>query len=295
LIGNEDELAQFWETLLVRLEYQEHMDRLSDLVRFLYYLGSYQIQKSYKCHIYIEEDEEHFYFTMDNLQLLSKQTVEKAIEKFCDFVEYKMTEDVVTLALKRVQKSEMGLSKRVERVVKTSVPEEPSEVISSVVPEEPSEVVGSVKKQELQTYDLMDIDTRFEFEHVLAKLQTEISLMGSSSLEIDDIDTIDTYVKELVGVLSGCASVYTIADALTKFSALLEEYSEEFLVKSRELAQMVKSFINDIATWKDMVFYTGAPSVDFLDKSIMSNVEMIRAVFVQEESSQEDLDDIFDF
>jgi len=58
---------------------------------------------------------------------------------------------------------------------------------------------------------------------------------------------------------------------------------------------MVKAFLNDIILWKEMVFYSGAPSVDFLNSSIGSNVEMIRAVFIDDDSGADELDDIFDF
>ena len=80
-VSSDDELAQFWETMLVRLDFQNHIQSLSDFVRFLFRLVTLQIQKSYKCHIYVEEDEEHFYFTMDNMRLLSATTVHQLVEK----------------------------------------------------------------------------------------------------------------------------------------------------------------------------------------------------------------------
>jgi hypothetical protein len=59
--------------------------------------------------------------------------------------------------------------------------------------------------------------------------------------------------------------------------------------------EMMVSFINDLLMWKEMIFETGAPSVDFLNSSISSNVQMIRAVFVSDDTAEEDMDDIFDF
>ncbi len=281
LITNEDELAQFWETLLVRLEYQNVISNLSDIVRFLYYLGSYQLQKSYKFHVIIEEDEENFYFSMDNVSILSEEVMQKGIAKFCSFFSFNIEGNWISFATARCNKKCTAESQS-----ETQQQQQPQTAVVKIEPKE--EVV-------LRTYDILDADTRGEFEHVVAKLKTEISLMGSSSLEIDDIDTIHEYIKHLVNMLGACPDAYTIAEALRGFSGLLEDHSETFLEKSQELAGMVKAFVNDIETWKDMVFYTGAPSVDFLDNSISSSVEMIKAVFVEEGSSQEELDDIFDF
>lgn len=276
-LSSDDELAQLWETLLVRLEFQKHIERLSDFVRFLFRLGAYQIQKSFKCHVYLEEDEEHFYFTMDNMRLLSAETISMMAEKYCEGIFYQIKDDLVSFALPRAQGANEALLEAVSEPAKT----------------EPK--LMKFSKETLQTYDILDTETLAEFEHILSKLQTEISMMGSSSLEIEDIDTMNTYIKKLSAILSISKDAYEIAEALRAFSMLLDEYSEPFLAMSKDLSHMVSSFINDIMMWKEMTFYTGAPSVDFLNNSISSNVQMIRAVFVSDDTAVEDLDDIFDF
>lgn len=276
-LSNDDELAQLWETLLVRQEFQKHIEHLSDFVRFLFRLGAYQIQKSFKCHIYLEEDEEHFYFTMDNMRLLSSETISMMAEKYCTNVLYEIKDDLISFALPRAQ----------------SDYETFFEVASEPARTEPK--LMKFPKETLQTYDILDEETLGEFEHILLKLQTEISMMGSSSLDIEDIETMNSYIKKLSAILSISKDAYAIAEALRAFSALLDEYSEPFLAMSKDLSHMVTSFINDIVMWKEMIFRTGAPSVDFLNSSISSNVQMIRAVFVSDDTVVEDLDDIFDF
>lgn len=276
-LSNDDELAQFWETMLVRLEFQHHIQHLNDFVRFLFRLGAYQLQKSYKCHVYLEEDENFFYFTMDNMRLLCAEAVEKMISKHCHNSSFELKGDLLSFALPRAELAQAFAQETLYEPVKTV--------------SEPQKAV----KETLQTYDILDRDALEEFEHFITKLQTEISMMGSSSLEIDDIDTMNEYIKKLVAILSLSKDAYEISEALRAFSTLLDEYSEPFLEMSKELSKMMTSFINDLLMWKEMIFYSGAPSVDFLNSSISSNVQMIRALFVHDESAEENLDDIFDF
>jgi len=266
-IGNDDQLAQFWETMLVRFEFQEHISYLSDFVRFLYRLGSYQLQKSFSCHVFLEEDENNFYFTMDNMNFLSNDTIKQMIQKYCPRAIYTLKDNLLSFTLPRVIDEDTAAHT----------------LHSSTAPIET-----------LQTYDILDDSTLEEFEVIVSKLKTEVALMGSSELELDDIDTMNEYLKQLSKILNYSRDAAKVSESLLLFSELLDEYSEDFLRMSEELAVMVSSFINDIILWKEMIFHTGAPSVDFLDSSISSNVQMIRAVFVNDDT-EEELDDIFDF
>ncbi len=282
-LSNDDELAQFWETMLVRLEFQNHISQLSDFVRFMFRLATYQLQKAYKCHVYVEEDEHNFYFTMDNMKLISADTVRQMIEKYCSSAIYEIKGDFLSFLLPRVDENISALPSANNVHVDEAV-----ETVSTF----PS---VAVLKETLQTYDILDADALEEFEYIVSKLQTEIMMMGSSDLEMDDIDTMNEYIKKLASILSVSQDSYAISASLSDFSALLDEYSEPFLAMSKDLSAMMRSFINDLIMWKEMIFETGAPSVDFLNSSISSNVQMIRAVFIADEGTEEDMDDIFDF
>lgn len=284
-VSSDDELAQFWETMLVRLDFQNHIQSLSDFVRFLFRLGTLQIQKSYKCHIYVEEDEEHFYITMDNMRLLGEDLIHRLIEKHTPDAVYALEDDLLSFVLPTIAHM-APLAAPVQTEQKTAAASAPTPT---------SAPAAAVVKETLQTYDILDEEALEEFEYVISKLQTEIMMMGSSDLQMDDIDTMNEYIKKLATILSISKDAYSIAASLNEFSALLDEYSEPFLAMSKDLASMMKSFINDLLMWKEMIFHTGAPSVDFLNSSISSNVQMIRAVFVTEETAAEDMDDIFDF
>lgn len=282
-ITNDDELAQLWETLLVRLDIQRHIAHLSDFVRLIFRLGNIQLHKSYKCHVYMEEDEHNFYFTMDNMKLLHEDIINKAVGKCPSDTSHKLEGDLLSFALPRLSYETMP-SPEVERTEKEEEP-----LVLAPAP------VIQVAPEVLQTYDILDPDALEDFEFVIAKLQTEIMMMGSSDLEIDDIDTMNGHIKHISSLLASSYDSYVISTALSELSSLLDEYSEPFLAMSSDLSNMMNSFINDLLMWKEMMFNTGAPSADFLDDSIRSSVQMIRAVFVTDDEEADDMDDIFDF
>jgi len=281
-ISNDDELAQFWETLLVRLNFQKHISDLSDFVRLIFRLANMQLHKSYKCNVYMEENEDNFYFTMDNMKLLQADIISKSIQK-CPFnFLHKLEGDFLSFTLPRLTTETRHTS-----VTDTLSIEETSPALSL-----PS---AEIIKDTLQTYDFLDEDALEEFELVISKLQIEIMLMGSSSLTLDDIDIMNEHIKQLSSLLAISNDSYVIATALNDLSILLDEYSEPFLSMSSDLSAMMISFINDLIMWKEMMFNTGAPSTDFLDSSMSSSVQMIRAVFVCDDQGSEDMEDIFDF
>lgn len=279
-ISTDDELSQFWETSLLRFDFQNHMEQLNDFIRLIFHIGTLQIQKSYKCHLYIEEDENFFYFSMDNMKLLPITTIKEMIEKICQGIIHEFKKDYISFALpKIIQEYHLNTD----------------EVPMLTLRKELKTTQGPTHKDSLQTYEIMALDTLNEFEYTLTKLKTEIMIMGSCDLEIQDIDTINIHVKQLVNILSISHDTYLLAESLKELTILLDEYSQSFLDMSRDLSQMMQSFINDIIMWKEMVFYTGAPSVDFLNSSISSNVQMIKALFVVNDTLDDNLDDIFDF
>lgn len=277
-ISNEDELAQLWETLLIRLEFNKYIQEINDLMRLFYNIANLQIKKSYKCTITLEEDLDNFYFTINYINLKNENSIKKILKEYTRPIVYEIEKDLLSISVPR--NKEENKSVAIKHNAATS---------------EPSPAVSSPEKTKLQTYDLLDEEELNELGFIINKLKTEIKFMGTIDLEIEDIDTINTYIHKISTILSKSNDTYHISKSLEELCSILNEYSDEFLAQSNNLADLMQSFINDISMWRDMIFYTGAPSPDFLDSSICSNVQMIRAVFISDESAEDNLDDIFCF
>jgi hypothetical protein len=66
---------------------------------------------------------------------------------------------------------------------------------------------------------------------------------------------------------------------------------------SQAIAPMCKEFSNDMSSWIEKSFHTGAPSAEFMNDTIVVNSQTISSMLKMDEApdSAEDFDDIFDF
>ncbi len=92
------------------------------------------------------------------------------------------------------------------------------------------------------------------------------------------------------------SQTYAISSALKVLANDILENSDRFQEKATDIGVLCEAFNRDLILWIEKLFYEGAPSIDFLDNSIISNANMISS-FIKEPQSQgtEVLDDIFDF
>ena len=67
--------------------------------------------------------------------------------------------------------------------------------------------------------------------------------------------------------------------------------------KSSLIGPLCKAFSSDMNSWIQMSFYTGAPSIDFMNDTIAVNTQTINSMLSMndEVTGEEELDDIFDF
>ena len=165
-------------------------------------------------------------------------------------------------------------------------------------PETPAPVVEFLttdQEEELHTFDILDADELEDFETYLLRLRSLILLMENSSLETSDIDELCHSFDEMASILSISNDTYVLSNALRELSDAISHNQEHFKESSMQLFDFVNAFMNDLIFWKTKIFYDGAPSVDFLNDSITTNVNMLNALLQPEAETTEDLGDIFDF
>ena len=120
--------------------------------------------------------------------------------------------------------------------------------------------------------------------------------MKNSTLDMDEIDDLCNYLRLIASLLSISNEVYVISNSLNSLSDSISNNASYFSENSEMLFEFTSAFVNDLLFWKTKIFYEGAPSVDFLNDSISTNANMLNALLNPEQvSSDEDLDDIFDF
>lgn len=290
-VASDADLSEFWEAILIRLDFQRHIEHLSDFVRFVYRIGTLQLKHKYQFHIVIEEDTENFFFTLDNVQLIGCEQIDALIQNHYSEAVHICKGNLITFVLPKIGIDKDVLIER-ETPVKTPVdaPEEHSETVQTLSFTTQSDTV-------LKTFDILDPDELEDFEDNLLRLRSLILLMGNSSLETSDVEDLCHGFDEIASILSISNDTYVLSNALHELSNSITANQEHFKETSHQLFDFVNAFMNDLVFWKSKIFYEGAPSVDFLNDSITTNANMLNALLLPESASKEDedIDDIFDF
>lgn len=283
-IESEEHLAEFWEAMLIRLDFQHKIEYISDFVRFMFGLGTIQIQHKFKFTIIIEEDLNNFYFTVDNIKLIGCERVEGLINKHFNNAVYECNDNNLTFLLEKRSVETISIE-----------PVTTAQITETVKVDVPETVTHVEKVERIQTYDIIDEEDLLNFEEYMIKINSIVLLMENSNLDNEEIEEMCNYLDLIASILSVPNDTYVIANSLNELTASISENMDYFNENSSMLFEFTRAFINDLSFWKTKIFYEGAPSVDFLNDSITTNANMLNALLKPEDSSDESIDDIFDF
>ncbi|MDQ7042807.1 MAG: response regulator, partial [Sulfurimonas sp.] len=125
------------------------------------------------------------------------------------------------------------------------------------------------------------------------------SLMLIVSGDITEKDAVEIYtnLERIATLLASYPEVYPISLALKELSSTMSLNIETFIQNSEVLSPMCSAFARDFMNWMEASFHTGAPSVDFMNDTIVVNCQTIESMLKMNDETEEseDMDDIFDF
>ena len=293
IMNSEDSLSEFWEYFL--LESEHKCDNLSDVVRTLFAIADTQLRLSINSEIYIEDSEDIKYFTLTKLDELPPKIVTLILNKNSIMSEYKISKDRISFELKKIFSDEQEIQSNIVKSSNEVVKEEVKELPLEIEEEEIASPVDFIS-QKLEVFDYMDEDDLYDLEDYAGKLNSLMLVVGSGDVGADEITEIYTYLERIGSILATYSEIYPISKALNELAADMASHIDEFTQNSEALGPMCKAFSNDMSSWIQMSFHTGAPSVDFMNDTIAVNCQTIGGMLKMDEASNdEDFDDIFDF
>ncbi len=281
LIDNDLHLSEFWEYYLI--SGQKYSEELSDLVKIFYGVGAWQLKLKYKFVIIVEESEESLYFTMNNMLLLNPEIIKLVISKNYPNGKYKLEDDKLTFSLNKYEQSFKKESK------------EDTQFNEEALKEIKSEEEMDTPSDELVVFDFLDEEDLEELESILGELNSTMLLVGSSRLDEGEVLVIAAYIDKIGRILSRYSETYILSQAVSQLSDDISQNREVFIERSKDIAMLCMGFGNDLHMWIRKLFFDGAPSIDFLDSSIISNANMISGFIKPAQTQADSLDDIFDF
>jgi hypothetical protein len=296
-VESEEALAEFWEYYLVRGD-DLKLDKLCDVVRSVFSLGDALIKSNTKLWIIVEEDNDALYFTLNKINAIGTTAFELIMKKNTEAEQYKHKDDKISFRLEK-KKSEytqvcaVNLSDQRPTVPVHDTPKPESQSEASI----PEIQIQKTDTRQYQVYNYMDPEDLNEVEELLDDLSSLMLMLGNSKLEAAEIDQISNYLAELAKRMSIYTESYAIGRALSNLSQGIFTHSTRFQEIATELSTLSSAFTSDLQSWLKMTFYKGAPSVDFMNDTIIVNCETIISMLDTDESGDNDtdLDDIFDF
>lgn len=287
MINSEDSISEFWEFFLLNVTKKN--DNLSDVVRAIFSIGEAQVKLSIDANVVIEESENKQYFTLTDIDKLPNKIVELVVKKNSVSCPYKIDSSKISFELEKVYIEE-----------KDEVTEIKSDNIQAVFVEETNEEIASsieFKSQELKVFDYIEREDLFELEEFTTKLNSLMLIVGGGDITSEEVQEIYTYLEKLGSILSSYSEVFVISNALKELSYNMSSNEQKFIENSENLGAMCSAFSNDMSKWIQMSFHTGAPSIDFMNDTIVVNCETIGSMLKLDDNVNniEDLDDIFDF
>jgi len=274
IIDSKDALSEFWEFFLLNPRYK--YDNVSDVVRTIYLLATFQLKEGLQSSIYIEESDKIQYFTLTHLDTLPMSVMNIIIKKNNLTQKYHIKDGKFSCAL------EKKFSYKPDSVLE-------NEILPPALLRRTS--------NELQVFNYMYKEDLHELEEYTSKLNSLMLLVGNGDLNEDEAIEISAYLRGISEILSSYSEVYAVSKALYSLCEDISAYTSEFISNSEALGPMCNAFSKDISKWIDMSFYSGAPSIDFMNDTIIVNCQTISSMIKRDEleTDEEDLDGIFDF
>ena len=287
---SEDALSHFWEYYL--LDESTLFEDMSDVVRFIYDLGLDAVARMEVVNIYEEENDEALFFTLKSESEFDADHAMERADKNNINHEYKIVGEKVSIKLPK------KLVVALEEKVSTPVKEEPKKELHVAQQEPDSNSVVAQEEPKIEVYDILEPEDKQDLVEFIDGLNSLLLVLSSSDIEPQECDELIQALSQIARVLSSYTEFYTISQSLLNLSIDIANHKENFIAKSHQLATLAKAFGADLIQWQKALFEEGAPSINFMDDSIVSNARMI-SQFIQDDTEQvqeeESLDDIFDF
>ncbi|MDP3265383.1 MAG: response regulator [Sulfuricurvum sp.] len=288
LIENEEDLAQLWESLLFSIKDSVRTNFLSDLIRFMYQLGQVMLSRKVQPKIILEENEDHYFFSISNIHIISQTKIIQLINNYFKNANYKLTSNLLSFQVTKEYVPTLT------PVVQTVTEEE---IIKPIHKEQPTSADVTYHKEieTLQTFDFMEEDDITSLELKLNELSTQFLWMGSNELNGDDVDQIINAFERTSSIMMLYSETQTLGMAIRDLTSIIQKDEKVFIEMASQMSTLCKSFNNDLILWFRSVFYEGAPSVNFMDASIISNIQMVQSFLSPPEEVSLDDGDGFEF
>lgn len=288
LLENEEDLAQLWESMLYAVKDSVRTNFLTDIIRVIYQIGQAMLGKKVQPQVIIEENEQFYFITILNTKIIPQDKIIPLIQKYIDHSIYKLDANLLSFQMiKEVRVPQADL--KLEVKLDTPIVPIPKEEIA------PVDVTYKKQTEVLHKFNFMESEDLTSLELKLNELSTQFMWMGSNELNVDDVDQIVNAFERSSSIMMLYSETQTLGIAIRDLTTIIQKDEQTFIEMAPQMSALCKSFNNDLILWFKTVFYEGAPSVNYMDASIISNIQMVQSFLSPSEDVSLDDGDGFEF
>lgn len=277
-IGDEEDLNQLWEYIM-----GIHSSDASE--PYAFFIGLYELSAQFLdihagsfFEIIIEQSDDNYYFTVWNkvfIHFARKHWKKRRLD-------YRFKNKRITI---RLSKSLLK-DKKAEKLAKDN-----TRIDHFLATIQRSETLKPIPP-----YAFMDRDDIIELNDVAKDMNEYLYMAQQIGFTPEALIRIRAYFSRISLILNHYEEIEQIAIVMTEFSMMLNYYKEAFSQLSTDQIRLIEGFGSNFERWFKILFYEGGAELNFMDRSLRADMELIRLMIEPPvEVTEEELDAIFDF
>jgi hypothetical protein len=145
-------------------------------------------------------------------------------------------------------------------------------------------------------FTFMDRDDVVELKDIVKDMNEYLYMAEESGFTTEALVRIRTYFSRISVILNHYEEIEQIAIIITEFSMMINHYKEAFSKLNTNQIRLIAGFVGNFDRWLKILFTEGGAELNFMDRSLRADMEMIRHMIEPPvEGTEEELDAIFDF
>lgn len=277
-IGDEEDMNQFWEHIISIQASDSHET-------YAFFISLYELSSQFLMlhptgffEIIIEQSDEHYYFTVWNKEFV--HFAHKHWEK--RGLDYQSNDKRMTIRLSKSLLDEKKSEKLAEDNARID------HFLATIQRSNPIKVIPP--------YRFMDRDDIIELNDVAKDMNEYLYTAQEIGFSPEVLIRIRTYFSRISVILNHYEEIEQIAIVMTEFSMMINQYKEVFSQLSSDQIRLIEGFTRNFERWLTILFKEGGAELNFMDRSLRADMEMIRLMIEPPKAvTAEELDAIFDF
>lgn len=142
----------------------------------------------------------------------------------------------------------------------------------------------------------MDSNDVIELSNAAKDMNEYLYVAQEIGFTAEAIIKIRTYFSRISVILNHYEEIEQIALIMTEFSMMINQYKEAFMELGTDQIRLIEGFAGNFERWINILFSEGGAKLNFMDRSLRADMEMIRLMIEPPiEATEEELNAIFDF